>query len=369
MPRRKSHRRLARFADSLILCGEVCGEKVCQNKPSKKGGKREIDLPKLKALSLVTEELKLVEEKMHRAAEEAYGPMAAAFLKLVSSGGKRLRPTLVILSSKFYQEPDLEKLIAMGAAVETLHTATLIHDDLIDEATIRRGLPTLTALWRDRGMIVLAGDYVFAQSAAMAAETEDIRIVKMFAETLMTICDGELRQGLSLNQWDQPKEAYYRRIYAKTASLFTLATQSGAILSHAPEEGIQALEQYGRYLGMAFQVMDDILDFTGNEKKLGKPVGNDLREGVVTLPTYYYIQQDPSRKAEVSAVLASNGEERKKAVAALVKRIAESSAIGAAYREAVEMVGKAKAALDVLPDNVYRQALAELADYSVKREV
>ncbi len=326
-------------------------------------------MPKLKALSLVTEELKLVEEKMYRAAESAYGPMATAFLKLVSSGGKRLRPTLVILSSKFYREPDRDKLIAMGAAVETLHTATLIHDDLIDEATIRRGFPTLTALWQDRGMIVLAGDYVFARAAAMAAETEDIRIVKMFAETLMTICDGELRQGLSLNQWDQPKEAYYRRIYAKTASLFTLATQSGAILSRAPEEGIRALEQYGRYLGMAFQVMDDILDFTGNEEKLGKPVGNDLREGVVTLPTYYYIRQRPDHETEVSAVLSRSGKERDEAVAALVRRIAESDAIAAAYEEALEMVKKAKAALEALPENVYRQALAELADYSVEREV
>ncbi len=326
-------------------------------------------MSKLQATSLVSYELKLIEEKMYRAAEDAYGPLAMAFLKLVSSGGKRLRPTLVVLSSKFYQNPDLDKLIAMGAAVETLHTATLIHDDLIDEATMRRGFPTLTALWKDKGMIVLAGDYVFARSAALAAETNNIRIVRMFADTLMTICDGELRQGLSQNRWDQPKESYYRRIYAKTASLFTLATQSGAILSRAPEEGIQALERYGRYLGMAFQSMDDILDFIGDEKKLGKPVGNDLREGVVTLPAYYYIHQDPANEKEVTRILSITGEERNTAVAELVKRVAESDAIDAAYKEAVEMVQKAKEALGVLPDNIYRDALLELADYSVAREV
>ncbi len=344
-------------------------QKGQQNRPLEKGGKREILLPKLKAISLVSYELKLVEEKMYRAAEDAYGPLAMAFLKLVSSGGKRLRPTLVVLSSKFYQEPELDKLIAVAASVETLHTATLIHDDLIDEATVRRGFPTLTALWQNKGLIVLAGDYVFARSAALAAEADSIRIARMFAETLMTICDGELRQELSLNRWDQPKEAYYRRIYAKTASLFTLATQSGAILSQAPEEGVQALEQYGRYLGMAFQVMDDILDFVGDEKKLGKPVGNDLREGTVTLPAYYYIRQNPSHEEEVSRVLSSSGDERKSAVAELVKHVAESDAIGAAYKEAAEMVEKAKEALRILPDNAYRQALIELADYSVAREV
>ena len=322
---------------------------------------------KLKALSLVTEELKLVEEKMREGAQEAYGPLAGAFLDLVMSGGKRLRPTLVILSSRFYPA-DLDKVIAMGAAVETLHTATLVHDDLIDEVFVRRGHPTLTALWQNRGLIVLAGDYIFAKSADFAAETGSMRIVRLFTRTLMTICDGELRQGLSQNLWDRPKEDYYYRIYAKTASLFSLSTQSGAIISHAPEEVIEMLEKYGRYLGMAFQVIDDILDFVGDEKKLGKPVGNDLKEGIVTLPVYYYMKERPEHREQVISALHSSNGERDEQVAALVRDVASSNAIRSAYEEAVDMAAKAKEALDGLPDIAAKEALTELADYSVARE-
>ncbi len=322
---------------------------------------------KLKALSLVTEELRLVEEKMREGAEEAYGPLAGAFLDLVMSGGKRLRPTLVILSSRFYPA-DIKKVVAMGAAVETLHTATLVHDDLIDEAFVRRGHPTLTALWKNRGLIVLAGDYIFAKSADFAAETGSMRIVRLFTRTLMTICDGELRQGLSQNTWDQPKEDYYYRIYAKTASLFSLSTQSGAIISHAPEKVIQSLEKYGRYLGMAFQVIDDILDFVGDEKKLGKPVGNDLKEGIVTLPVYYYMEERPENREQVIATLSSLDEDREDRVSELVRDIAVSGAIKSAYEEAMGMASRAKEALADLPDVGVREALMELADYSVARE-
>jgi geranylgeranyl pyrophosphate synthase len=341
----------------------------------------------LAILDLVYDDLKRVEQKMRAMGGEAYGPLAEAFLHLLGSGGKRLRPALALVPYRFFYESASEKTIALAAAVETLHNATLVHDDLIDGALLRRGSTTLNAIW-GRGATVLAGDYLFARSAGFAAESENVRVVQLFAETLRIICDGELRQLFSTGQWRQPVDTYYKRIFAKTASLFAAATRSAAILADAPAEMEQALYDYGYHLGMAFQIVDDILDFTGDEAVLGKPVGSDLRQGIITLPFFYYLQEHPSPDAllaeleqykqndnhgnasgALNPASAPRANGRQDPMAEVIASVRTSEAIQHAAAEARAFAVQAKTDLLILPDGECRQAMDELADFVVARQI
>lgn len=331
----------------------------------------------LTALALVADDLMAVEAKMRGNEQGIFPPLAEAFLSLIASGGKRLRPALALLATRLFA-PVSAQAVALAAAVETLHTATLVHDDVIDNALIRRGNPTLNASWTS-GATVLAGDYLFARAAAFAAETGHVRVITLFAETLKIICEGELRQLAARYRWDQPKDAYYERIYAKTASLFAAATAGGAMLASAPEDDVQRLRDYGYHLGMAFQIIDDILDFTSTDAILGKPAGSDLRQGTVTLPVFYFItlagdgageatgNEAADRTAifeQLEAWAAANGHA---ATLDLVARVAQSGAIARAYDEAAAFIAQAVAALEPLPHNDTRQALLELAAATLDR--
>jgi geranylgeranyl pyrophosphate synthase len=213
---------------------------------------------------------------------------------------------------------------------------------------------------------VLAGDYLFARAAYVAAETENIRAVRIFANTLMAICEGELQQSFGAFSLQQTKDDYYRRIYAKTASLFAASTEAAGVLSHAPEEHIQRLRDYGHDLGMAFQIVDDVLDFVGDEREVGKPLGTDLRQGVITLPVYYFAADHPAHAEQVAA-LANRDDEREEAIASIVSAIRASSAIEASLAEARDFAMRAAAALALLPDDMYRQSMRDLATYVVER--
>jgi geranylgeranyl pyrophosphate synthase len=319
---------------------------------------------------LIREELERVERKMREVSHIEYEQLRATLDYILGSGGKRLRPALVLLSSKFYPT-DMEKVTSLAAAVETLHTATLVHDDLIDNAFLRRGNPTLNTLW-DSAATVLTGDYLFARAAAFAAETKSVRVVSIFAQTLMTICSGELNQIFS-SEGEPPtataKEYYYQRIYSKTASLFAASTEAGAVLSGAPQTEAQALRDYGYNLGMAFQIVDDILDFTGNEGDLGKPIGSDLRQGIITLPTICFLEAHPDNET-VTRVLNSRGEgnDEARVLQPAVEMIKESGAIESSTVEAEKFAARSRDALSILPRNEYRQAMLDLADFVVERQ-
>jgi len=312
-------------------------------------------------LSPIREELRQVEARMGEALITDEEPLTALLRGIFISGGKRLRPALTILASKF-RRSETGKVVALAAAVEMLHAATLVHDDMIDNSFMRRGNPTLNAAWNDE-VVVLVGDYLFARSAALAAETENPRIISLFAKTLMLISSSELRQALSIAKPN--REDYYWRISKKTASLFTAATEGGALLSEAGEEEVQALRSYGYNLGMAFQIVDDILDFTGKEEELGKPVGSDLRQGVITLPVLYFLEENPDW-GSVERVLGG-GKEREEHIRSLVTRIKGSGAIRSSQAEAQGFTEEAKKALSALPANEYRQVMLELADYLMVR--
>ncbi|MBN1220212.1 MAG: polyprenyl synthetase family protein [Anaerolineae bacterium] len=317
-------------------------------------------------LNLVAADIKHVEDKMRSGIAGRYGDLQAVVDYLMGAGGKRLRPTLTMMAASFYPV-DKDKAYSLAASVELLHTATLVHDDLIDNSLFRRGLPTLSAGWSP-GATILTGDYLFARSAELAAETKNVRIVTIFAQTLMTIVGGELQQMFQDGQGNIPTMAeYHQRIYAKTASLFAAGTQTGAILCDAPEPEIQALHDYGYHLGMAFQVVDDILDFQGDEDRLGKPVANDLRQGIATLPVMCFAQKFPDHPTILRAVrreTVGNDE-----IVAVVEQIRASGCIEEAMAEAHRFARQAQANLEALPDNAYRQAMHGLAEYAVARDI
>ena len=197
-------------------------------------------------------------------------------------GGKVVRPTLTLLCGSFY-DYDLTLLQPMATATELMHIATLVHDDAIDSADTRRGHATINSIW-GLDLAILAGDFLFARAGEFSARTGNIRVVTLFSQTLGIIARGEVKQALSAFRLDQTFEQYIERVAAKTAALFMLATESGSMLGGAPETSVHILHDYGYNLGIAFQIVDDILDFVGNAKEVGKPVGADLAQGTVTLP-------------------------------------------------------------------------------------
>lgn len=313
------------------------------------------------ALALVHDELALVEEKLRATARIDHPWLEDVLRFALGPGGKRLRPAVAVLASKFHPV-DLDKVISLAAAIETLHTATLVHDDVIDQSIVRRGNPTLNIV-AGTAATILSGDYLFARSAELAAATENTRVVSIFARTLMTLCAGEIRQTLG-NPSEPNLENYLQRIYGKTASLFEASGETAAVLSGAPDGEVEALRHYGYHLGMAFQIIDDVLDFTGDEKTLGKPAGADLRSGLATLPVLHYLELAPGDQ-DIRRVLA--GERGNGLVARAVERIRNSAAVPASVDQARDFIKRAKAALAPLPANPYRQALADLADFVVER--
>lgn len=314
--------------------------------------------------SLVNDELLLVEERLRSTARVDYPPLAGILSHLLQSGGKRLRPALVLLAAGFHAH-DQAKAVAVAAAVETLHTATLVHDDLIDNSLLRRGNPTLNTTLKS-GAVVLIGDYLFGAAAELAAQARNLDLGELFARTVAVICDGELRGMLDGKRWTLTRDEYYHKIYAKTASLFATCSESGAIVSGASPSEQAALREYGRNLGLAFQIADDILDFVGSEKTLGKPVGSDLRQGTITLPAISYMERYPDQPIVRRVV---GGDSSETTITALVNLIRTSDAVADAYEVARGFSQQAKQNLADLPDLPCRQVMLNLADFVVERKV
>lgn len=290
--------------------------------------------------------------------------LQVALSHLLSAGGKRVRPTVALLSAGLL-DADIDRSITLAAAVELLHTATLVHDDLIDGALLRRGNPTLNAKWSPAATI-LTGDFIFAKAAELAANTESIEIMRMFARTLSTVVNGELTQ-IFKSKWLVSRENYFERIYAKTASMFELAAAAPVYLSDKDEDVCEAMRTYGYEIGMAFQIVDDILDFTSDSQELGKPVASDLRQGLITLPALYYFENysdDPTVATLKNSVNPSDELMNK-----IVHSIRESGAIHKAMEEAEQFVQRGVEALSIMPPSPERQALENLAVYVVDREI
>ncbi len=311
----------------------------------------------------VQEDLRAVEALMRSQANGYHPDLGAAMDLLISAGGKRIRPALTILAGKMLGAPH-SVLISMATAIEMLHTATLVHDDLIDGSLLRRGMPTLNSKWAP-GATVLTGDFIFSRAAKLAAETDSVAVMKLFSRTLTIIVNGEITQLLG-SRCKADREGYIQRIYAKTASLFETSAQSAALIAQANEGVTETLRQYGYEVGMAFQIIDDILDFTGDQATIGKPVGSDLRMGIVTLPVLYYVDthpQDPlTRWLREGRCLDDEQASR------LIESIRESDSIQRSHQEAVEHVERALRSLQCMPEAPERYALEEMANYIVERK-
>jgi len=311
----------------------------------------------------IQEDFVKVENKISSISQVSFSWLSELLDYCLSGGGKGIRPALTLLSGKFYNY-DLNTLLPMATAVELLHVATLVHDDAIDKSSVRRSRPTLYKVWGE-DKAVLLGDYLFAKAGELTATTQNLRVIKLFAQTLKTISTGELAQTFGAFNLEQTYEHYIQRISYKTAALFTLATESGGVLSEAPEESIKILNEYGYNLGIAFQIVDDILDFVGTEKELGKPIGSDLAQGTLTLPAMLLLERYPEDNPVKR--LFQNGDKGEN-IKQAIELVNNSSITEECYRIASDYCAKAYRNLNLLPDNASRRALMELADYIVNRK-
>jgi len=324
-----------------------------------------VTLQTLPLFAPIAADLQTVVDKLRSAADIEDQLLDEALAMVVAAGGKLIRPALAITATNIYGA-DHAKTISLAASVEMLHTATLVHDDMIDDAARRRGMPTLHTLLNPASAVLL-GDYLFAQAAAWAAETDNVRVVNIFAATLMTIVEGELRQMWAKRNLQRSEENYYERIHGKTAALFAAACEAGGVLGGAPEVEVQALREYGRLLGLAFQIVDDVLDFVGDEQKLGKPVGGDLRSGNITLPLIFYLHDDHHTWDDLAQDLFEGRRLSDEQVRTLVERVVGSPAIERSLREARHLASAARRALTPIPASPHCSTLVELTDYVVRR--
>jgi octaprenyl-diphosphate synthase len=315
----------------------------------------------------VAEDLAKVRRQLEAVAEVG-SPHLAEMMRHILGGGKAMRPALTLLTGKFYHY-DLELLLPMATSVELMHTATLVHDDAIDKSAVRRGKSTVNAVWGEERAVLL-GDYVFARAGEFAADTGNLRVIKLFSQTLQIISSGEIVQINDAFKLEQSHDHYLERIASKTASLFSLATISGAILSRAPESSIKIINDYGFELGIAFQIVDDILDFVGTEAEMGKPIGSDLAQGTLTLPSMLLLEQYPENNPVKELFDNPDMPEKdlQQKVKAAIGMVQDSDIVKQCYQLASDYCQRACRDLEKLPDKPSRQSLRELADLVISRK-
>jgi geranylgeranyl pyrophosphate synthase len=318
----------------------------------------------IKFLFPIKDLLRQVEDRMRFEAEGRDPNLTSALSLIIKAGGKRIRPAVALLTGMMLgAEPS--SLVTLAVAIELLHTATLVHDDLIDGALFRRGNATLNSQWTPAAT-VLTGDFIFSRAAVLAAETNSVKVMRLFSDTLSIIVDGEINQ-LFNKQCTTCRTNYEERIYAKTASLFETAAMSAALLSPADENTVEQMGKFGRNLGMAFQIIDDILDFTGETTTVGKPVGSDLRQGIITLPVIIYSEMNPDDPI-IEQLVKTNGFDPD-LVDEIIKKIQYNDAIVLAQEEASGYVDTSQKILSNFPNSEGKNALLDLSSYLVSRRL
>ncbi len=283
---------------------------------------------------------------------------------IVSGGGKRLRPALVVLSAKAlgYAGKHHHDL---AAVVEFIHTATLLHDDVVDESDLRRGRATASALFGNAAS-VLVGDFLYSRAFQMMVEVNDMRIMQTLADATNTIAEGEVLQLLSCHDANVDAASYLRVIHCKTAKLFEAAMRLGAILARVDNAREQAVAEYGMHLGTAFQLVDDVLDYSGDEQATGKNLGDDLAEGKPTLPLIYAMQHGNASQATLVRTAIEQGDLGR--FAEVLEVIKQTGALEYTRQQAQQESDAACAALAVLPESEYKQSLLQLAHFAATRQ-
>jgi len=312
----------------------------------------------------VAEDMILVEDLLESTKQVELAPLRRMLDHALQARGKRLRPALVLLAGCF-GDYNLNKLVPLGAAIELLHTASLVHDDVVDGASSRRGRPTTNNIF-DNALTVLLGDYMFANAAEMVTRTGSLHVTRLFALALMKMTSGELDQDAAAFDVGKDIQNYLWRIAGKTASLFANATEGGALLGGSDASTVEALRVYGYSIGMAFQIVDDLLDFTGDEAEMGKPVGSDLREGTVTLPGLLLLERHPENNPIKKFFTATRGrEERLQEALAMIR---STEVLDVSMEMARDYVRRANEAIAFLPATAAKQSLADIGEYVLNRK-
>ncbi|MBD2055139.1 solanesyl diphosphate synthase [Oculatella sp. FACHB-28] len=313
--------------------------------------------------SPVEADLRLLTENLKNLVGERHPILYAAAEHLFGAGGKRLRPAIVLLISRATMpEQDISpKHRRLAEITEMIHTASLVHDDVVDESDVRRGVPTVHSSFGNR-VAVLAGDFLFAQSSWYLANLDNLAVVKLLSEVIMDLAEGEILQGLSCFEANLSIEAYLEKSYYKTASLIANSAKAAGLLSGVSAELAMHLYSYGRHIGLAFQVVDDILDFTGSIESLGKPAGSDLKSGNLTAPALYALEEKPYLESLIEREFAQDGDLEQ--AIALIK---DSQGIERSRELAAQHAHAAVQHLSDLPHSESRQTLINLADYVLSR--
>lgn len=313
--------------------------------------------------SPVEVDLRLLAENLKRLVGARHPILYAAAEYLFGAEGKRVRPAIVLLISRATMpgEEISPRHRRLAEIAEMIHTASLVHDDVVDESEMRRGIPTVHSRFGNR-VAILAGDFLFAQSSWYLANLDNLDVVKLLSRVIMDLAEGEIQQGLNRFDTSLSLDDYLQKSYSKTASLIANSSKAAGLLSEVSPEVADRLYNYGRHVGLAFQIIDDILDFTSSEETLGKPVGSDLCSGNLTAPVLFALEEQPRLEGLIEREFSQTGD-----VEQALTLVKESQGIDRSRTLASEHVQLAVDALDVLPNSEARQALVAIANYAISR--
>ncbi|MDZ8222570.1 solanesyl diphosphate synthase [Nostoc sp. ChiVER01] len=311
----------------------------------------------------VEADLRLLADNLKELVGNRHPILFAAAEHLFGAGGKRIRPAIVLLISRatMLEQDITPRHRRLAEITEMIHTASLVHDDVVDESDVRRGVPTVHSLFGNR-IAILAGDFLFAQSSWYLANLDNLEVVKLLSEVIMDLATGEIQQGLNRFDASISIETYLQKSYYKTASLIANSSKAAGLLSEVSRETVEHLYSYGRHFGIAFQIVDDILDFTSTTDTLGKPVGSDLKSGNLTAPVLFALAQKPSLEVLIEREFAQEGD-----LEQALALIQDSQGIQQARELAAHHAKLAIEHLAVLPPSESHQALINIAEFTLSR--
>ncbi|HET7578556.1 MAG TPA: heptaprenyl diphosphate synthase component II [Bacillales bacterium] len=309
-------------------------------------------------------DLAYIEKELERAVDTAQPDLRKASFHLLKAGGKRIRPVFVLLSGQFGRY-DLDKVKNVAVALEFIHMASLVHDDVIDDADVRRGRPTIKSKWDNR-VAMYTGDYMFSRALEIVTNLDNPVIHKMLSKAMVDMTLGEIEQIRDLFDWHQNLRHYLRRVKRKTALLIAVSCCLGSVSAEVDAEVAKQLYRFGYYVGMSYQITDDILDFVGTEKELGKPAGSDLRQGNVTLPVLYTLHKENGRDDLVAFLQSSD--QREARWREVLDQVRHSGGIEFSQKLSERYLDKALEVLESLPDLKARRSLYEIAGYIGRRK-
>ncbi len=316
------------------------------------------------AISLVREEMEKVDNIIQNRLKSDITLISTMGKYITESGGKRLRPLILLLSARCFNYQGSHHVL-LSAIIEIIHTATLLHDDVVDASATRRGQPTANIAWGNEAS-VLVGDFLYSRSFQMMVETNNMEVMRILAETTNAMTQGEVMQLINAHSPDITESQYFETIRRKTAKLFESAALLGVSIANQDDETCKALANYGMYLGTAFQMADDILDYDAQSRKIGKDVGDDLAEGKPTLPLIHALKLADSRQKQLITKAIEQGDRtRMSEILAIVR---STGALEYTFKLARNQARLAQSSIAGLPDNEYRAALENLAEFSIIRQ-